>query len=134
MPNKKERGFNLLELVIVITVIGILVTLALPPYNRSKEQVLGKEAQSNLRLILAAEKTYRMEYGTYWPPSSFNFDIEEINNNLKLFLTNTNWWWIITGGGSTFTALVQRLGVGGYKDCEYTINEAGTETKHATCP
>ena len=135
---RKAEGFTLLELVIVIVVIGILSTLALPNYTRSREQALGREAQSNLRLVLAAEKIYRMEYPTYWPASGSDSNLININNNLKLSLTDTNWTWAITGTSGpppTFTASADRRGSGGYLNCQYTINQNSTDPAPiASCP
>jgi len=132
-----NRGFTLLELLIVVIVIGILATLAIPSYNRSKEQALGKEALTNLRLIAAAEKIYRMETTTFWPSAGTSWSLAEINSNLRLYLTTTNWTWSITGAigpPPTFTASADRNGSGGYLDCQYTINQTGTEWSAASCP
>jgi prepilin-type N-terminal cleavage/methylation domain-containing protein len=128
-----KRGFNLLELVIVLIIVGVLATIALPSYTRSREQALGGEALSDLRLIAAAEKIYRMEIGTFWPSTGNDTSWTSINTNLKLYLTNTNWNWSITGGTTAFTAYGDRKGSGGYADCVYSITQGGTETS-TNCP
>lgn len=129
-----KRGFNLLELVIVLIIVGVLATIALPSYTRSREQGLGGEALSNLRLISAAEKVYRLEIGTFWPSNGGNdTSLTSINTNLKLYLTNTNWNWSITGTASAFTAYGDRVS-GAYADCVYSITQGGTETKGGSCP
>lgn len=56
-----KRGFTLLELVIVIVIIGILSTFGIAQYRSAHEQALDREAQVNLRLILGAERVWRME-------------------------------------------------------------------------
>ena len=128
-----KKGFSLLELVIVLVVVGTLATLALPQYTRSRERALGREAQSNLRLILAAEKIYQMEYITYWPASGSNSILIDINNNLKLSLVPTNWSWSVTGGAATFTASADRV-TGPYSNCIYQITQAGGNPTSTNCP
>ena len=80
------RGFTLLELVMVIIVIGILAAIALPNFTPMKEKALDKEAQASLRLILAAQKIYRMENIFYFPQSGGPPDNTSINSFLKLEL------------------------------------------------
>ncbi len=142
MCYKKSKGFTLTELLTVIVIIGVLATLGLPNYVRSREQAFGREAWGNLNLIAVAEKTYRLEANptTYYipspPPPPPN--IADINNNLKLLLSVRNWDYSITGGANTFTAYANRQGTGGYLDCQYSINESPNEpvvaSASGTCP
>ena len=140
MINREDVGFTLTELIVVIIIIGILVTLALPQFSRTKESALGKEARANLKLIAAAEKIYRMEIGGYYPiPAASQSVISEINDHLKLSATEANWDYSVTSTGtppSTFTVYGDRLGSGGYLDCQYSINQAQDEPVIAagTCP
>lgn len=71
-----------MELIVVIVILGVLATLALTQYGSYRERALDREAQANLKLIVAAEKIYRMEVGGYYGTS----DISEINDNFKLLL------------------------------------------------
>lgn len=57
----KKNAFTLLELLIVIVILGILGTVSIAQYLAARERALDREAEANLRLILAAERTYRME-------------------------------------------------------------------------
>lgn len=141
MRQKKKHSFTLVELLITIVIIGILATLALPNFRRSREQVLGREAQANLKLIAAAERIYRMEYGTYWPTSGDLGDIANINTNLKLLLgtAETNWDYTITTTGlpnPSFTITAARQGAGGLLDCVYTFDDddADGEPDPQDCP
>ena len=88
----KKNGFNLLELIVVMLIITILASLGLANYSRSKEIALSKEAVANLKLLQAAEKSYRYEAGTYYPSAvgSNTSDISAINSNLKLSLVSGN--------------------------------------------
>jgi prepilin-type N-terminal cleavage/methylation domain-containing protein len=50
-PINNYRGFTLLELMIVLLIIGILVTIAIPLYNTSGENAEKKACQANLRTL-----------------------------------------------------------------------------------
>ena len=60
-----ERGFTLLELIIVVTMIGILATIAMPALmqmpTRAKESVL----KTNLRAIREALEQHYADQGRY---------------------------------------------------------------------
>lgn len=135
-----QKGFTLLELVIVVMVIGILTTLGISQYFPVKERALGKEAISNLKLIAAAERIYRMETGGYYPsPGATESNVANINDALKLLLTEANWDYSITTTGnpaSTFTVTAARNGTGGYLNCQYTLthNDADGEPNPTSCP
>ena len=45
-----KKGFTLIELIIVMVVVGVLVTVALPKYNASLERGRALEAISNLKI------------------------------------------------------------------------------------
>lgn len=100
-----KSGFTLVELLIVIIIIGILVAIALPSFEKTKENVLDKEAKANLKLIQAAEKIYKMELGVYYAGP----DINNINPGLKLDLpkgASRSWNYQTDGNG---TGIATRL-------------------------
>ncbi|MDD5005179.1 MAG: prepilin-type N-terminal cleavage/methylation domain-containing protein [Candidatus Omnitrophica bacterium] len=61
----KNGGFTLLELIIVIIVIGILATIALPRYQGVVEKTRVAEAKSMLSVIRSAQIRYFAQYGDY---------------------------------------------------------------------
>ena len=88
-----------MELVIVVIIIGILTSLAMPIFGKTKENVLDKEAISNLKLIQPAEKGHYLEMNTYYPSSGSESNVTNINNNLQLSLTTTNWTYTVWSTG-----------------------------------
>ncbi len=137
MLRLKDKGFTLIEILVVIIIIGILATLGMVNYSGVKERALGKEAIASLKLMAAAEKIYRMEQGGYFPVSGGGqSNLTAINNNLKLSLTNTSWNYNISGGNTTFTAYADRQGSGGYLNCLYTLtyNDTDGEPDPTNCP
>lgn len=95
---KVQKGFTLMELIVAVIVIGILASLAIANYSKTKENVLNKEAFSSLKMLRVAEKSYYMDYRSYYS----NTDMTAINNNLKVYLVtanNRNWDYTVNSSG-----------------------------------
>lgn len=56
-----RRGFTLVEIMIVVLVIGILLTIAVPNFARAREQSRAKSCIAQLRLIDAAKEQYALD-------------------------------------------------------------------------
>jgi type IV pilus assembly protein PilA len=54
----RERGFTLIELMVVLLIIGILIGIALPTYLGARERAADRAIQTNLRTGLAAAVVY----------------------------------------------------------------------------
>ena len=59
------KGFTLNELMIVVAIIGLLVTLAIPTFNKFHYMAKEAEVKRNLGVIRNLEEAYMTEYGTY---------------------------------------------------------------------
>jgi len=70
-----KRGFTLLEILVVIIIIGILATLALPQYMKTTKKARTGEAVSNIGSIRGALIRYYQEYDRF-PARIDELDIE----------------------------------------------------------
>ena len=58
MLRKKDQGFTLIELMIVVLIVAILVAIAIPTFLGQRKEAEDSAAKSNLRNALATEKAY----------------------------------------------------------------------------
>ena len=63
---KTQSGFSLIELMIVVAIIGILATIAVPNFNRFQAKAKQSEVKGNLNGIYTAEKAFYAEWSTYF--------------------------------------------------------------------
>ena len=60
-----NRGFSLLELMVVIVIIAVLVAIAIPIYGNSVQKARQAEADVALGSIRSQLRIYHAEFGTY---------------------------------------------------------------------
>ena len=65
---RNHRGFTLVELLVVITIIGILVSLLLPAVQSAREAARMAQCQNNMKQLGLGAKSHATIHGHY--PSS----------------------------------------------------------------
>ena len=58
-----EKGFSLVELMVVVVIIGVLVAIAIPVYNRTTDKAEKGACHANQRMIEGAASQHAMNTG-----------------------------------------------------------------------
>ena len=66
------RGFSLIELMLVVTVIGIVSTIAIPNLIRYRDLTQVREVASNMETFAKGFQTYRVSLGGFPPDWHLN--------------------------------------------------------------
>ncbi|HYP28883.1 MAG TPA: type II secretion system protein [Blastocatellia bacterium] len=62
---KQERGFSLLELLMVVVIVGVISALAVPGLRRARQNANGASAIQSLRTITTAQFLYERQFRVY---------------------------------------------------------------------
>jgi len=78
-PNRRRRGFSLVELLIVIAIILIILAIAVPKLSSARMQAQEMAAAAHMKTLNTAESMYLSQFGTFatslaqlGPPTSGN--------------------------------------------------------------
>lgn len=63
--NPRNRGFTLIELMIVVAIIGILAAIAIPNFIKFQARSKQSEAKTNLKALYTAQKSFFSEKDRY---------------------------------------------------------------------
>ncbi|MEO0511104.1 MAG: type II secretion system protein [Verrucomicrobiota bacterium] len=65
MRANRTSGFTLVEIMVVVVIIGLLATLAVPAIQRAREQSQNSRFANDMRVLVGQLETYITEVGTY---------------------------------------------------------------------
>lgn len=65
---RNQKGFTLMEVLIVVLIIGILAAIAVPNYIQALEDSKEKACQANIDVLTAQAERYRLSTNQYPDP------------------------------------------------------------------
>jgi len=104
--HRSNKGFTLIELMIVVVIIGILAALAIPRFMASTTKSKQSEAKQILKQIYVMERAYRQEFDTYWG-NGITADAANPDNFARIGVQvgpTARYTYSLVAGPNTFTA------------------------------
>jgi type IV pilus assembly protein PilA len=90
----KQRGFTLIELMIVVAIIGILAAIAIPNFIKFQARSKQSEAKTNLKALFTAQKAYFGERDLFLTAGNIiGFAPEQSNRYFYRMLQTPNSVW-----------------------------------------
>jgi type IV pilus assembly protein PilE len=120
-----QRGFTLIELMIVVTIIGLLAAVAIPGYAQYVRRAHRSEGMAALSALAAAQEKYYLSNNTYTSDISdlkMSDTTEHGYYTLKITAADATAFTALAAPGSSSPQLEDT-------DCQvFTLNSAGSRT------
>jgi prepilin-type N-terminal cleavage/methylation domain-containing protein len=78
-----RKGFTLIELLIVVVIIGLLASIAIPKFSATKDKARMASVRSDIRNTMTAQEAYFADYNTF-------ADLEDLQLNSNFLLSPGN--------------------------------------------
>ena len=106
-----RHGFTLTELLVVLTVLGMLMAIAIPVYQRMRERGLRRAVHTQITNLAFAVEGYKDDCGAYPRSSVDGGSLKEDQHNMNSFVSD-----LLDSGGNLIGALTGPMGGGAYME------------------
>lgn len=100
-----HKGFTLIELMIVITIIAVLIAILLPNVSRSRQRAIVTSCEHNERNLAAAIEIYNAQYKRY--PASISVLYPNYMKRTTCPTNVTDYGYVTDSEGKQFTVFCQ---------------------------
>ncbi len=104
-----RRGLSIMEVITVLTIIGVLLSMSAPSFSRTMEQAHADIAGANLRAIWSAQRYYWLENRTYTDDLTELESLDLLDGSVVAGTTRYSFA-ITTADDDTFVAAATRTG------------------------
>ena len=80
MRRKKDAGFSLIELMVVLAILAILIAIGVPSFQGYRNRAHDTDAQSDLRTTMLNEGVYHLDNGAFTATTAA---LEALENTIR---------------------------------------------------